>query len=95
MERERPLTGTGVGNHRFDLRAVAAHGLNDQEEETMAIAGIAAVTNRVAKSTSKPPRLDLAEVARVAYELYEQRGRVDGHDIGDWLRAEEIVRKRR
>ena len=23
-----------------------------------------------------------------AYELYEERGRTDGHDLDDWLRAE-------
>lgn len=24
----------------------------------------------------------------LAYQLYEQRGREDGHDLDDWLRAE-------
>lgn len=29
-----------------------------------------------------------------AYELYEQRGRGDGHEVDDWLRAEfEVTRK--
>ena len=28
------------------------------------------------------------EVARRAYELYEQRGGADGHDLDDWLLAE-------
>jgi hypothetical protein len=29
-----------------------------------------------------------------AYELYEQRGREDGHDLEDWLRAEsELTQK--
>jgi hypothetical protein len=28
------------------------------------------------------------EVRRRAYELYERRGREDGHDLDDWLRAE-------
>jgi hypothetical protein len=28
------------------------------------------------------------EIRRRAYELYEERGRGDGHDIEDWLRAE-------
>ena len=32
-------------------------------------------------------------IAQVAYELYEERGRVDGHDLEDWLNAEAIVRK--
>jgi DUF2934 family protein len=26
-----------------------------------------------------------------AYELYEERGREDGHDLEDWLRAEAEV----
>lgn len=37
---------------------------------------------------------DAQEVARVAYALYEQRGRVDGHDLEDWLEAEQLVRQR-
>lgn len=37
---------------------------------------------------------DDAEVACVAYGLYEQRGREDGHDLEDWLKAETIVRER-
>jgi len=28
------------------------------------------------------------EVARLAYHLYETRGRRDGQDVGDWLAAE-------
>jgi DUF2934 family protein len=28
------------------------------------------------------------EIARRAYELYEQRGCAHGHDIDDWLQAE-------
>lgn len=37
---------------------------------------------------------DPQEVARVAYELYEQRGRADGRDFDDWVEAETIVRRR-
>lgn len=28
------------------------------------------------------------EIAARAYELYVERGRSDGHDVEDWLRAE-------
>ena len=35
------------------------------------------------------------EVAQVAYELFERRGRAPGHDVEDWLEAERIVRARR
>ncbi|MBI2104099.1 MAG: DUF2934 domain-containing protein [Candidatus Omnitrophica bacterium] len=37
--------------------------------------------------------IDAQEVARVAYGLYEQRGRENGHAIDDWLKAEAIVRE--
>jgi outer membrane protein TolC len=29
-----------------------------------------------------------SETARRAYDRYQQRGRVDGHDVDDWLAAE-------
>jgi hypothetical protein len=33
------------------------------------------------------------EIAQLAFEFYESRGRQDGHQIEDWLRAEqELVR---
>lgn len=32
-------------------------------------------------------------VRKTAYYLYEQRGRVDGNEFDDWIRAEEIFNK--
>ncbi|SYZ74472.1 hypothetical protein TRIP_C90100 [Candidatus Zixiibacteriota bacterium] len=32
-------------------------------------------------------------VEKVAYSIYEKRGRSDGNDMGDWLQAEKIVKK--
>jgi hypothetical protein len=33
------------------------------------------------------------EIAQLAFSLYEERGRQDGHHVEDWLRAEqELVR---
>ncbi len=48
------------------------------------------------KSTSVTPISDThpnlhEEIRSRAYELYEQRGREDGHDMDDWLRAEAEV----
>lgn len=31
---------------------------------------------------------DHADIAQRAYELYEQRGRQDGRDLEDWVKAE-------
>ena len=42
------------------------------------------------KNTSgMAPRPSRDEVARLAYEFYEPRGRQDGHDIDDWPSAEQ------
>jgi hypothetical protein len=32
-----------------------------------------------------------ARIVELAYMLYEQRGRQDGHDLEDWLEAERQV----
>jgi hypothetical protein len=32
---------------------------------------------------------DYERIARRAYELYEQRGRQEGRDVEDWMRAEQ------
>jgi hypothetical protein len=34
------------------------------------------------------------QIAKRAYELYEQQGRRDGHSSQDWLEAEREIRKR-
>jgi uncharacterized protein involved in type VI secretion and phage assembly len=34
------------------------------------------------------------EIAKVAYELYEKRGRAHGNELEDWLEAERIVMER-
>ena len=36
---------------------------------------------------------DREEIARVAYELYLRRGSEHGHDLEDWLQAEQAVRQ--
>ncbi len=40
--------------------------------------------------SQKPAELE-DEIPRRAYELYEQRGRVDGYELDDWLQAEAEV----
>jgi hypothetical protein len=42
------------------------------------------------------PADDLEEQIRLrAHELYEARGREDGHDREDWLRAEEEITQKK
>jgi hypothetical protein len=43
-----------------------------------------------ASATSDPHDLELEDQIRLrAYELYEERGREDGHEQEDWFRAKE------
>ena len=43
-----------------------------------------------ATAVSDPQELE-NQIRQRAYELYEARGREDGHDLEDWLRAEEEI----
>ena len=55
-------------------------------------------------ATKKQPTTEISELQEFeleyqirlrAYELYEKRGREDGHELEDWLRAEkEITQKK-
>jgi hypothetical protein len=40
--------------------------------------------------TSEPQELE-HEIRLRAQEFYEERGREDGHELDDWLRAEEEI----
>jgi hypothetical protein len=44
-------------------------------------------TTLAPKSDDRPDP-DEQQIQQRAYELYEQRGRTDGHDLDDWLQAE-------
>lgn len=47
---------------------------------------------RTNKTETKPTEPVIAELIRQrAYELFEQRGRVEGFDQEDWARAEEEI----
>lgn len=37
------------------------------------------------------PRVPREEIARIAYQLFERRGRTHGKDQDDWLEAERIA----
>jgi hypothetical protein len=46
-----------------------------------------------AQSARTADSVDVEALIRArAHELYEARGREDGHDVEDWLRAEQEIR---
>jgi Protein of unknown function (DUF2934) len=47
-------------------------------------------------TSSEPQEVELEhQISLRAYQLYETRGREDGHDSEDWLRAEEEIREKK
>ena len=46
---------------------------------------------RYTETQERPTR---AQIARLAYHFYDTRGRQDGHDVEDWLLAEEELTRR-
>jgi Protein of unknown function (DUF2934) len=55
-------------------------------------------------ATRKQPATEISELQEFeleyqirlrAYQLYEARGREDGHELDDWLRAEEEIREKK
>jgi hypothetical protein len=47
-----------------------------------------------ASATTEPQELE-HQIRLHAYELYEERGREDGHEHEDWLRAEEEITQKK
>jgi hypothetical protein len=64
-----------------------------KDEKTVILKGVIP-----AKAESPAPSADIQEVneriAAKAYELYEKRGYVHGHDWEDWFEAERLVLSR-
>jgi hypothetical protein len=44
--------------------------------------------------TGEPHELE-HQIRQRAHELYEARGREDGHELDDWLRAEEEIMQKK
>jgi hypothetical protein len=63
----------------------------------MTVSDIAAILTgerMMARNTSDRERPSRDEIARLAYEFYETRGRQDGQDVDDWLAAEHQLARR-
>ena len=53
-------------------------------------------TRLITKDPTTGSTSDLQEqIRRRAYELYEERGKDDGHELADWLQAESEVTQQR
>lgn len=49
------------------------------------------ISTRTKPEAAPSPEMIQEQIRHLAYELYEQRGREDGHDMDDWLKAESQV----
>jgi hypothetical protein len=67
--------------------------LKELEKHRIAERGDVPAVKQKATAPEERPNLEEA-IHRRAYQLYEKRGREDGRDLDDWLRAEaEIAAK--
>jgi len=67
---------------------------NTTEETPGTRASSSAIRERrvFARESDEEQTLLFELIARRAYEIYEERGRGDGEDMNDWLRAEAEVK---
>ena len=70
----------------FVYAMVACLGVNDAVK-------VAMIKWRVLNAVAKKPVDVTPQIAKRAYELYEQRGRQDGRAVQDWGQAEREIRK--
>jgi len=70
----------------FVYSMVACLGVND-------VVKVAMIKWRVLNTVARKPVDITPQIAKRAYELYEQRGRQDGRAVQDWRQAEQEVRK--
>jgi hypothetical protein len=54
---------------------------------------VALIKRHIPSAVAGTPTDLRSQIATRAYELYEQRGRSDGHTDQDWLQAEREIRK--
>jgi hypothetical protein len=51
-------------------------------------------TRKAASKTKSLPEVRPEEIERLAYQLWEERGRPEGNSLEDWTRAQEILLSR-
>jgi hypothetical protein len=49
---------------------------------------------RTRRTKDTSPTVSDLEISRLAYEIYEARGRTDGSQLDDWLQAEQQLSSR-
>lgn len=63
----------------------------NEKTPTAALKPTRRTATRAQTATPDTPVSEL-EISRLAYEIYEQRGKTDGAQLDDWLRAEQQLR---
>ncbi len=88
LERQTEQLGKRVDRHPDEI------GKKKPAREDVNQAAAQTVRETLAPKSDEPTVLIPIEqqIQQRAYELYEQRGRTDGHELDDWLRAEREVK---
>ena len=78
----------------------SAKSLEDETNSNDTLQGYAAMNDvdehsEIAKEAANETSDDREEIARLAYQYHEERGRHHGSHQEDWYRAEQVIRERR
>lgn len=63
----------------------------NREQHTAHPTNLAPILKTKVASISNEPTSQEVQVRELAFHLYEERGRRDGHALEDWLEAEAII----
>jgi hypothetical protein len=77
-------------NRKNKAAQASNEAITSQKEMGSNVTPIRRTSNEAARTTSLPVHVEQI-IRRRAYELFEQRGRADGHAQEDWLCAEAEV----
>ena len=98
LNRSTTLTHTDTQPHHTSV--APAHSLQEAADSNNSLQGYAAMNDPTGKSeiahyAMEHPGDEQQEIARLAYQYYEERGGAHGSHHEDWLRAENEIRSRR
>jgi hypothetical protein len=80
---------SGKNVHRQDLERSEEILASTLESPTLSVP----ILSHAPSSALEPEEGQRSNIRELAYRLYEERGRVDGRDLEDWLEAEAILQQ--
>jgi hypothetical protein len=85
------LEFTGTKRQLDPTYSTTPQKIEEQKRESLSASKASPFSSGSIRQTFSAEQLN-ERIARRAYEIYEERGRQDGQELEDWLRAEQEVK---